>query len=98
MTGRAKRDEVTQVEGCATVRHGLAVVNLESNARAAFGTASTIPGEHGRPGPLPPCRGADQHSGLTCGATGARSVPFAAAARATLALIGTVERGATPGA
>lgn len=55
MTGRAKRDEVSQVEGCATVRHGLAVApRLERSRRIRYsvdhpgrarppGSAATLP-------------------------------------------------------
>jgi hypothetical protein len=79
---RAERDEVAKVEGCAAVRDGLNVVNLEPSARAATGAGVPVAAECGGACPLPSGGGADEHSGFAGGATGARSVPFARAARA----------------
>ena len=84
----------SQVEGFAAVRDGLSMVYLEPAARAAGGTAATIPDEHGRTGSLPARGGPDEYAGFTRGATSARSVPLALAARATLPLIGRVDGGA----
>jgi hypothetical protein len=44
---RAKRDEIFQVVGCATVRYRRDVVNLEPAAKAAPGTAVPVTGERG---------------------------------------------------
>jgi hypothetical protein len=64
MTAWAERDEISQVEGCATGRYRLDVVNLEPTVRAALGTAPTIPAEYRGARSLPFRRGADEDSGF----------------------------------
>lgn len=96
VAARTERDEIFQVEGFATVGYGLPMVYLEPSVGAALGTAATLPGEHRRSGSLPARGGTNQDSRFARSATSPRSVPFAAAARATPTLGRRVDGGATP--
>ena len=71
-------------------------VSLEPAARAASGTASTVPPEHGRTGSLPVRGGTNHHAGLTRGSALTGSVALTLPARATLAFVRRVKGGATP--